>query len=505
VGYELIRCLVIFAEGHDGVLRPVWSGPIMDVSASTDGASVNVSCVGWKVFLDNREWRNRAVFNNLDAGVIASRALTTANNQTANENLVAGTSESAEDLLYGRGELDNMVGISHNGLFDSDPAPSQVWAVSGAGSVYLASTNKSANGNLVFHPADTSLPEAYSKVDGSGLYEFRGMVNVVSSTGTRRARTKIDWYTSTKTSISTTFGPVVDALGVSQVRNIHQAPSNAAFMRAYIEVFTGTTGQIQCYWDACYVSKNDVGLRPTPISLGVVDFPANPTGANRSRDYEAGQKIGPTLEELSEIESGYDFNIATREETINGGRTYMRRLDIRWGLVKAGTTIRGIGQDRPDVLFAIGWGPKNLRSVTQRHDLSRMCNRFNAKAPGINSRAQDMTAMDRYGLWENTENIPDEGVKQEVLQGYAGAEVAYRSNPIRFYDPSPLPISSSKRVPWLYDDYSVGDIVYLVARDGAIRIGVDDGEPQAIRLFSMSVSIDENDNENISSFVTSLG
>jgi hypothetical protein len=91
-----------------------------------------------------------------------------------------------------------------------------------------------------------------------------------------------------------------------------------------------------------------------------------------------------------------------------------------------------------------------------------------------------MTAMDRYGLWENTENIPDEGIKQEVLQGYAGAEVAYRSNPIRFYDPSPLPISSSKRVPWLYDDYGVGDIVYLVARDGAIRIGVDDGVPQAI-------------------------
>jgi hypothetical protein len=501
VGYELIRCLVIFAEGHDGVLRPVWSGPIMDVSASTDGASVNVSCVGWKVFLDNREWRHRAVFNNLDAGVIATRALSTANNQIANDNITTGTSESAEDLLYGRGELDSMVGCSAEG-FATPPTPSQEWAVSGSSSMFI---NGSFIGRLLFHPSATTLPESFSAVDPNSTYKFKGVVNVNAINGSFGTvdviGTFVHWYSSTKVFISTTYGQNLASLGVKQVNDQHVSPSNAAFCRIGIEV----SGDIRCYWDACTFSKNDVGVRPTPISLGVVDFPANPSGANRSRDYEAGQKIGPTLEELSEIESGYDFNIDTREETINGGRTYMRRLDIRWGLVKAGTTIRGIGQDRPDVLFAIGWGPKNLRSVTQRHDLSRMCNRFNAKAPGTNSRAQDITAMDRYGLWENTENIPDEGVKQEVLQGYAAAEVAYRSNPIRFYDPSPLSISSSKRVPWLYDDYSIGDIVYLVARDGAIRIGVDDGKPQAIRLFSMSVSLDENDNENISSFVTSLG
>lgn len=505
VGYELVRCLVVFVEGRDGILRPYWSGPVYDVQVNTDGNSVTVSCVGWKVFLDNREWRQKAIFNNIDAGEIAKRALTTANNQIANDNMTTGTSDSAEDLLYGRGELDRLVSMYFTANFSTDPVPSQTWAVSGSSSMFMSSINKNANGVLVFHPQALDQPESYSPVDSSSLYQFRGIVNISQSSGTRWTRTAIDWYTSAKVYISTTTGALNDQLGVKEVADTHTSPGNASFCRAAIQINTGVNGRIDCYWDACYLSKTDVGLRPTPISLGTIDSPANPSGANRSRTYEEGQKIGPSLEELSEIESGFDFDIATREETINGGRTYMRRLDVRWGLVKTGTTIRGIGQDRPNVVFAIGWGPKNLRAIAERHDLSRMCNRFNARAPGRNARAQDVPAIEKYGLWENTESIADEGIKSEVLRGYAGAEVAYRARPIKFYDPSPFPISRAKRVPWIYEDYAVGDIVYLVVRQGAIRIGVDDGQRQAIRLFSMTISIDENDNETISSFETSLG
>ena len=55
----------------------------------------------------------------------------------------------------------------------------------------------------------------------------------------------------------------------------------------------------------------------------------------------------------------------------------------------------------------------------------------------------------------------------------------------------------------MFRDYNVGDVVYMVAQRGAMQIGTEARQP--IRIFAFTVSIDEEGNEKISEFQTTVG
>lgn len=503
-GYVIKRSVIVFispeSPADDPV--PVWSGYISAVGLDSSGG-VSVTCTGWLQFLYAREFRNDLNFTSMDAGVIGMRLFGTADNQAANENVVTGSGgTSAEDLLYGVGELDSLVSISGSTNMDVGyPVITSGWDYStgvmpsGSGGLQLSATNKNAGSSV-------KLGMAFP-VDPSSSYMLRALVHVVAISGAANAQLFVDWSNASHGYLSSS-SIATSTAGVQELKGNVATPATAAFGQAYCFLGTGSVGAVKATFDAFYISKTDVGIRPLPLQIGVVDSPANPVGANRTRSYKAGDKIGDGIQELSDIESGFDMRVRMEKATISGGNTYLRKFDIKWTQVKTGTTIYGIGQDRPDVVFGFRWGQNNMSSMRETQDGGSMANRVNGRASGLASMAQDVDAIDEYNLWEDSVSISDPGVTSDILLGYAGAEVAYRSRPTRRFNPQPFPYDGTSKTPRLFFDYDIGDIIYAVADYGALQVGRDVDGKQPIRVFGFTVDIDEEDNERISGIQTTV-
>lgn len=529
VNYEILRCIVVYSDDANGVPVPRWSGPIWNVELVTDSNSVNVTCVGWFELLNRREIRQQYIFSDIDAGVIATRLLSTANMQNANVATVPNSGalgvnvqrsvgldaglQSAEDLLYGAGDFDDAAHFmaAGNPMDTGFPALSSFWAESGANSIAVSSTNRNTSSFAQLLPpppaAELVAGSTYTPVEASNSYQIRSRVNVVTSSGTRYTRVVVNWFNSAKTFISQSVGTSITGLGVSTVTDTYNSPAGAAFAIAYIEVQTGASGSIVAYWDCMRMTKTAVTIYPTPIQLGTVSSPANAAGANRYRTYTVGQKIGTAIEELSQIEGGFDYEVALVSTAVSGpggnSTTLVRRLNIVYNLVKAATTIYGIGQDRPNVIFGHRWGPNNVRSVRESRDSGKLANRINGRATGKLALAQDAASIALRGIFEDSVSISDANIADRVLLGYAGAEVAFRATPAKIYNLTPFPWDgdSSGRIPRLFIDYILGDICYLIADNGAMQIGTG-GSAQAIRIFGASISIDMEGNERVDSLQT---
>ncbi len=207
----------------------------------------------------------------------------------------------------------------------------------------------------------------------------------------------------------------------------------------------------------------------------------------RTRTYQQGQKVGPLIQELSDIEAGFDFELDP----------LTRELNIRYDQVKTGTTIYGIGQDRPDAVFGLSWGPENLQSLRRETDTSKLRNRIFAKGKFGTVEADDYPSQFIHGVFEETITLGDV-VEEEILGAYANATVAFRKDPATIINFVPAQFTSSvDNVPEPFVDYEIGDIVYLGANRGRLKL-----DSQAIRIFGISVSIDEEGNENATNIIT---
>lgn len=531
VNYEIIRCIVVYVDDANGNPVARWSGPIWNVELSTDANSVNVTCVGWFELLNRREIRQQYIFSNIDAGVIATRLLSTANLQNADVQTVTASSalatnvqrtgyetglQNAEDLLYGAGDVESSTQFQTSGsaMDTGFPVLSTFWAESGAYSISLSSTNRNVSSYAkLLPPLPAAVPgtgsvgETLTPVDAGSTYQVKGRLNITTSSGTRYTRTVVNWYNASKVFLSQTVGASQSTLGIVTVADSHLAPAGAAFAILFLEINTGASGALVCYWDALIMSKTAVDIYPTPIQIGTVSSPANAGGANRYRTYTVGQKIGNAIEELSQIEGGFDYEIALVSTAVSGpggnSTTLIRKLNITYNLVKAATSIYGIGQDRPNVIFGHRWGPNNVRGVRESHDSSKLANRINGRATGKLAMAQDATSIALRGIFEDSVSISDANIADRVLLGYAGAEVVFRATPAKIYNVTPFPWDGDTggRIPRFWIDYILGDICYLVADNGAMQIGKTGGA-QAIRIFGASISIDMEGNERIDSLQT---
>lgn len=208
---------------------------------------------------------------------------------------------------------------------------------------------------------------------------------------------------------------------------------------------------------------------------------------NRTRDYQVGQKVGSLIQELSDIEAGYDFSVDP----------LTRELNIYYNNVKVGTTIYGIGEDRPNTVFGLDWGPDNLQSLKRESDTSKLRNRIYARGKFSTIEADDEPSQDLYGVFEETVVLTDV-VEDTILGAYANATVLFRKDPSRVISFVPAQFSNNTdNVPEPFVDYNIGDIIYIGANRGRLII-----ERQAIRVFGMTIGIDEEGNEVASTIQT---
>jgi hypothetical protein len=236
------------------------------------------------------------------------------------------------------------------------------------------------------------------------------------------------------------------------------------------------------------------GPSPSLITAGT----KTGTFQNRTIAYQRGANILQEIQRLTEIESGCDIWIDPT--------TWQRSLNLYDRLMT----------DRTDVLFAYNWGPSNIQQFGRQFDPSSLVNFiYVAGAPVIPPAYADTktfpdptqnppklgeNSQKTYGLWEEMSALSDV-TKSNVLTSYAAGEILIRSSPRIIYTFTPFPfVTEAKgKIPEPFIDYKVGDKVYLSARY-ANRIWID---KQAVRIFGIQLSIDDNGNETLGAIQTS--
>jgi len=180
---------------------------------------------------------------------------------------------------------------------------------------------------------------------------------------------------------------------------------------------------------------------------------------------------GSVIDELMAVENGGDIVVDPLTRVVTWHRKYRRIKD--------------------DVVLGFQWGPRNARAFGRNIEADSQVNYFVASgAPGtIPQYADDVAQQSEIGLLE--ENVVLADVRDNnVLLAYAGGEIIVRSDGMITYSvqPFPLPYKKPSNVPEPFVDYRVGDQIRLTAVHPP-RVGIRN---QAIRIFGMSIDIDDN-------------
>lgn len=215
------------------------------------------------------------------------------------------------------------------------------------------------------------------------------------------------------------------------------------------------------------------------------------------------QNIGQQIQQLSTFDFGYDFDIDPAS----------RELNIYFGNVKANTTIYGRGQDQPKVIFGFRWGPSNLLKIGRVTDGTKTADQvFTLGQYGVgfvpdlsmgptaqilrNGLLQDQVSLSQVPGAVGGTPIP----QAAFLTAYAAAEVSVRGDPQQIFNLTPRPFTGDKSVPEPLVDYGLGDIVYFGSNYGRIKIPASGTTPQAMRIFGMTFSPDDQGVERLDSF-----
>jgi hypothetical protein len=196
--------------------------------------------------------------------------------------------------------------------------------------------------------------------------------------------------------------------------------------------------------------------------------------AYRGKAIPKGASILQQIIELTNLENGCDIWVDPSTRTLN---VYRKKRRILSSLV-----------------FGYQWGPNNIKQFRRSIDASIVTNihTSSGSAGSTPGQAIDSSSLGAYGPFEEAVNLSD--VRDTtILQGYSGAEVAIRSQPRQISSITPFPFTEGSGIPEPYEDYDVGDQGRFSAVH-ARRISISN---QSIRLFGISVSEDNEGNENI--------
>lgn len=243
---------------------------------------------------------------------------------------------------------------------------------------------------------------------------------------------------------------------------------------------------------------------PTGIQIGTT--PSNPNSVQWTLTVNQLQNIGQLIQQLSNIESGFDFWIDPATIALN----------FYYGAVKSGYTIYGRGQDRPNAVFRYG---ANLSTLTKTTDPSKLTTQMTVIGQYGQSQfpsAQQSTGngdvlyppIATYGLWEALASLSNI-ISPTIQAAYATAEVLFLNFPQVIYTFSPMvyhqPVESGASVPQPFQDYNIGDFVRLGANYGRMVIpppslGISGYLP--VRVYAMQITIDNEGNECVTNVQT---
>lgn len=215
------------------------------------------------------------------------------------------------------------------------------------------------------------------------------------------------------------------------------------------------------------------GYADTYITAGI-DGDDAPT---ISKTFELFENIGQGVEQMTSLEASPDISVDP----------VTRTLDIRaWDSYS----------DHPNVVWAYNCGPNNLESFGRTIDSDAMVNRINVLGKNSNTTvyiAEDLVSQATYNLYES--NVTLSSVSDpEVIAAYAEAEIVYRGTPRVTYSFQPR---GGVDMPLIWEDFQLGDMARLKAQFPP-RIDVE----QNIRIFSVTLQIDENNDHKLTNITT---
>lgn len=188
----------------------------------------------------------------------------------------------------------------------------------------------------------------------------------------------------------------------------------------------------------------------------------------RTRSYKKYEDFLNIIHNLSDIESGFDFVVDPVLRTLN--------IYDMYGEIKSNLRFE----------YKI-----NINAVTRSSDSSRICNQFTAvgAANTIPQQANNSESQSQYGIFAELATVSD--VKSNtILAAYADSEVAVRAFPLRIYSFSTRQAGTGSTTPRAFQDFFIGDIGYLTVNKGPVIV-----KDQAVRIFSFTLSFDDNGNE----------
>lgn len=191
------------------------------------------------------------------------------------------------------------------------------------------------------------------------------------------------------------------------------------------------------------------------------------------KSYEAYAEIAREIKLLADLENGFDFRV----------HPVARTLDIFHPR---------LGEVKPDIELGLRVSVGGLALFGRKTDGTVVKNDvYVFGASGDPGHASDSESQAKYGL-RQARLAQINTIDQDMLGAYANAELAYFANPQTTFNVRPLPAASGDPQP--YDDYRVGDTIYVSADWGRLQV-----RRQAVRIFGMNVSVDEEGNERVNS------
>ena len=196
----------------------------------------------------------------------------------------------------------------------------------------------------------------------------------------------------------------------------------------------------------------------------------------RFRTYQPWSGILASLDELTQIESGFDMYVdpVTRELNI-----YTR-----------------LGTDN-GVLFQL---PGNVSAVSRQTDSGSITNYLTAYSSVARASEADPDSLSDLGLFEEARSLSDV-VNEDTLQAYAAGEIFVWHRPLAIISFQPVPESPElPYAPRVFRDYNIGDYVRLTARKGRLQL-----DRQILRIFAFTVQFPDTGGALVSDFQTTAG
>lgn len=232
----------------------------------------------------------------------------------------------------------------------------------------------------------------------------------------------------------------------------------------------------------CALREDSAGnLAPMRIVPG-----ARTDTQTRIRSYKRGTSYGSAITELVDIENGVDIYV----------NPISRRLDVHaWDEYV----------DRPDVHFTLGMTGfgDNVLSVDDTDDGTSTTNALAVSGAGSTRiLVDDPDEIARLGVMLEDEISLSDVLDINIITSYAVAEIMFRRNGAKTLSvtPASLAVDDDVNVYRLFDDFDLGNQVYLSTDKGRMQY-----RRQAMRVFGATVGTDDEGNEIISEIEITQG